>query len=143
MAAQHNISITPTTFNAAVDFSACATTLYRAVRAGSVAGEVALANGASNPYAFGVLQNTPSPGQGAALVLLGPTKMAGRTTATCTLKFGRLLAVASDGFFEPPSVPPGSAISAMWLGPNFTTAGGSIVGEGMFYGLTACAVSAC
>lgn len=140
MATQRNISITPATFVAAVDFSACATTLYRGARAGSVAGEVALANGASNPQVLGVLQNSPSAGQETAIVLIGTTKIAGRVSG-CNLVFGRYLSCASDGFFEAASSA-GSLVAAMWLGSNVTGVGTSAIGDAMFYGLTSSCAAA-
>ena len=140
MATQNNIGISPLTFFAAVDFSACATTLYRGVRAGSVAGEVALANGASNPQVFGVLQNTASAGQEAVVMPLGTTKIAGRVSG-CNLVFGRYLVGASDGFFEAASST-GCLVSAMWLGTNLTTAGASAIGNAIFYGLTSSCAAA-
>lgn len=140
MATQRHIGINPAPFLAAVDFSASNAIQYRGVRAGSVAGEVNLANGASNPQALGVLQNSPSAGQEAAVVLLGTTKIAGRVSG-CNLVFGNYLSCASDGFFEAASST-GSLVIAMWLGDNFTTAGASAIGDAMFYGLlSSCAAA--
>lgn len=141
MAAQRHLGINPTTFLAAVDFSACAPSVqYRGVRAGSIAGEVALGNGASNPQMLGVLQNSPSAAQEAVVTLIGTTKIAGRVSG-CNLVFGRYLVGASDGFFEAASST-GCLVSAMWLGANFTTAGASAIGDAMFYGLTSSCAAA-
>ena len=102
MAATKHIGIVPAPYLADVDLSAtCA--LYRFVRvSGSAAfNKVLLGNGASNPAALGVLQNSPSSGQEAAVVTLGYTKLVGRAT-TCILTFGRYIMCASDGVAEPP-----------------------------------------
>jgi hypothetical protein len=140
MAAQAHIGINPTTFNAAVDFSACPTTLYRGVRAGSVAGEVALANGASNPQVLGVMQDTASAGGQSSVILLGPTKIAARVSG-CNLVFGRYLVCASDGFFEAASST-GCLVSAMWLSGTVTTVGTSAIGSAQFFGLTSSCAAA-
>ena len=96
MASVRHIGISPAPFTAGVDFSACPTSQYRFVRAGSVAGEVRLASGASNPAPLGVIQNSPSTGQEATVVMLGPTKLT-VNGAPCTLAFGHFVLCASDG----------------------------------------------
>src|SRR3990167_5489089 len=139
MAAQHNINITPTTFIAAIDFAACPTTQYRMVKAGSVAGEVTLGSGASANGPLGVLQDSPSAGQGAALILLGPTKMAGRVS-TCNLNWGQYVVCASDGFAESSTNAGGWGVTGIWLGPTITS--GSVIGEALFYGgLSTCNIA--
>jgi hypothetical protein len=141
MATQRNIGVNPVTFVAGVDFSACPTTQYRFVRAGSIAGEVRLASGASNPGPLGVLQNSPSTGQEAVVVMIGPTKLA-VNGAPCTISFGKYIICASDGFGQALDVTTCNSYSATWLAPTATTA--SVIGEGFFWGpLSGCSISSC
>ena len=142
MSTHRHIGIVGTTFVAAVDFSACPTSLYRLVRAGSINGEVNLANGASGPVPLGVLQDTPSPGQGAEIILLGTTKLMGRVNGSgCNLVAGRYVVSGSDGTVEAASVSGCGVYCAMWLGPTVSTAGASAIGEAIFYGLSTCSQS--
>lgn len=128
MAQQHHIGIVPTSFYADVDFSAC-TAQYRGVAAASTDGYVGLGNGASNPAPLGVLQNSPSAGQAAEVIVLGTAFMTARC-ATCTVKWGRYLTCASDGLFEPTVT--GCPSHARWFGPSVTS--GSVSGAGFFFG---------
>ena len=141
MATYHDISVDPAPFKADVDFSACVTTIYRLVTVASTAGNVKLANGASNPAALGVIQNSPSLGGEAAVRVIGFSKLAGRS-ATCNLRPGTFLVAASDGFAEAQTVAPGSPVFGRWMGPTLTGAGTSGIGEALLFGYTACAVSA-
>ena len=143
MAATKHIGIVPAPYVADVDLSAtCA--LYRFVRiSGSAAGsfnKVLLGNGASNPAALGVIQNSPSSGQEAAVVTLGYTKLVGRAT-TCILTFGRYIMCASDGVAEPPVTSNGSPVCGRWEGENITTQGTSNIGVAFLFGFTTCHVS--
>ena len=141
MATQRNLGIAPATFVAGVDFSACPTSQYRFVRAGSVAGEVRLASGASNPAPLGVIQNSPSTGQEAAVVMLGPTKLV-VNGAPCTMAFGHFVLCASDGRGQALDTSTSQGFSATWLDTQATTA--SMIGEAFFWGpLAACAMSSC
>ena len=141
MATYHNISISSAPFKADVDFSACVTSIYRLVTVASTYGSVKLGNGASNPTALGVIQNSPSLGGEAAVMVVGFSKIAGRS-ATCNLRPGTLIVCASDGFAEAQVVPPGSAVCGRWMGPTLTGAGTSGIGEALLFGFSACSVSA-
>lgn len=138
MAISYHIGISPTAFNADVDFSAC-TAQYRAVVPASTAGNVKLGNGASNPTPLGVLQNSPSAGKPAVVCLFGPTWGTVRVS-TCVVSFGDFLVGASDGLFESHATAAGSALNARWLGANVTT--GSANGPIFFFGLAASAMAA-
>lgn len=141
MATQRNIGVNPVTFVAGVDFSACPTTLYRFVRAGSVAGEVRLASGASNPGPLGVLQNSPSTGQEAVVVMIGPTKLVVDSTP-CSLAFGKFVICASDGRGQALDTTTCNSYSATWLGGTHSS--GSLIGEAFFWGpLAGCSISSC
>ena len=131
MATARNISIQPTTFTAGVDFSACPTQIYRFVRAGSIAGEVLL--GAAASPILGVIQNSPSTGQEASVMLLGPTKLV-MDVGTCNAVFGRYVHSASDGQGETDNAC--GVAQGVYLGSTVTS--GSFVGEIFFYGLTTC-----
>ena len=140
MATYHEIGVDPAPFKADVDLSAtCA--LYRFVTNASTAGNVKLGNGASNPTALGVLQNSPSAGYEASVRVIGFSKLCGRS-ATCNLRPGTFIVCASDGVAEAQAVPPGSAICGKWMGPTITGAGTSGFGEALLFGFTACSVSA-
>lgn len=85
-------------FVAAVDLSVSG--VGRWVSPGSVAGEVILATGASNPIPWGVLQNSPTAGKPARV------RMFGRSTVTacpgaCWLKPGTLITSGSIGEITP------------------------------------------
>src|SRR3990167_2696556 len=85
-------------FTAAVNLSVSG--LGRWVSPGSVAGEVILATGASNPIPWGVLQNAPTAGKPARV------RMFGRSTVTscpaaCWLKPGTLITAGSIGEITP------------------------------------------
>lgn len=138
MANYHNISIGAASFVADADLSsACAQ--YRFMVPASSNGKVRAATGASNPAVLGVLQNSPSAGQEAALMLIGPTKMTGRA-ATCNLVFGRYILSASDGVAEAPATGSGSAVCGRWLGPTISS--GSAIGEAFVFPVTACHLAA-
>ena len=130
MAQQRFIGISPTTYVADVDFSGSpAGAQYRGVAAASTAGNVGLGTGGSNPAPLGVIQNSPSQGQAAEVITLGPTFLQARC-ATCTLNFGRFLVCASDGVFDVAAA--GCPANARWDGPNVTT--GSAYGAAFFFG---------
>lgn len=113
---------------------------YRMVAAGSVRNEVILATGASNPFALGALQNSPSSGDAAEVVMLGFAKAAVRVS-TCNLVYGRYLVTASDGFLEVAATA-GSPVCARYHGQTISTAGASANQEVFLFGITACGVAA-
>lgn len=94
MAIYHGIDGADVPFTAATNLSGFQ---YHFVTAGSVNGEVILANGASNPTAIGVLQNSPSATEEAAVRLFGPSKVYIVTTGTCGIAFGRGFTVNASG----------------------------------------------
>ena len=110
---------------------------WRLVSAASTSGQVASATGGCNPAPLGILTNSPSKGQEAAVKVLGFIKARCRPNA-CDLQFGTFLIAASNASLEPPTVV-GSPIFARWFGPNKTTAGASVYGSVLLYGgLGAC-----
>lgn len=120
-----SIGISPGSFVADEDLSG--THQWRAVGAASTAFQVASTTGGCNPFPLGILVNSPSAGQEAAVVQLGPTKALCRPNAS-QLIFGRLLTVASDGALEP-WVTAGCPIFARYQGPTKSTAGGSLLAD--------------
>lgn len=132
-----NIGVYSAPFVADTDLSA-ACALFKAVRAASTYGNVTAANGASNPTPIGVLQSTGSAGDNVAVALIGPA-FAGACTNGSALREGRPLVVGSHGFFEPVATDAGSPTMATWLGPRLSS--GSIIGEVLLHGRTACHVS--
>lgn len=110
------------------------------VRAGSVQGEVNLANGASNSSVLGVLINAPTAGQQALVAPPGYVTAIGRGAA-CNLTYGKFVICASDGLAEPVATAAGSPVCGKWLGASLT-AGASSEGTLLFFGMTACHVAA-
>ena len=142
MANYHFIGIQPDgNFLADIDFATCPATQFRFVTVASTAGKVKLGSGTCNPAPVGVLQNSPSAGEGAQIIVVGYTKLVGRN-ATCNIRYGTFVVAASDGVAEAMAVPPGSVIAARWYGPAITT--GSAIGDAYIFGagFAVCAVSA-
>jgi len=81
-------------WRAAVDFSTCGQ--YRFVKAGSVAGEVAL-NTTAGGSVLGVLQNDPKPQEEAAVRSFGFTKVYANYNSGSTITWGQALISGSDG----------------------------------------------
>jgi len=98
---------------------------WHLVIAASTSGAVASATGACNKFPIGVLINSPSSGQEAAVVMLGPTKCKVRANA-CDLSFGRFLTPGSNAVLEP--LPLGTCpVFARYLGPKASTVGASFL----------------
>lgn len=117
-----SLGIAPVPFTAGADLTAAQ---YKALR---FSGQNVISNnGASGAGFAGVLQNSPSSGEIAAVVVLGPAKALCRT-AGCNLVHGRYLAAASDGAFEVPTTA-GSPVVARYWGASLATAGASTVAE--------------
>ena len=139
MANYHFIGIQPDgNFQADVDFAACPATQYRFVTVASTAGKVKLGTGASNPMPVGVLQNSPSSGEAAQIVVVGFSKLVARAV-TCVVNYGDFVLAASDGVAQTMAVGNGSAMNARWYGPAVTT--GSAIGDAYIFGFAVCAVS--
>ena len=105
---------------------------WRLVKAASTSGNVASSTGGCNPAPIGILTNSPSANQEAAVKVLGFTKARCRPNA-CGLQFGTFLIAASDASLEPTPVL-GCPVMARWFGPNKTTAGASVYGSVLLYG---------
>ena len=67
---------------------------YLFVTVASTAGRVKLGTGASNPYPLGVLQNSPSAGEGARIRWLGVTQLLAGANSTCPIANGRFLSAS-------------------------------------------------
>jgi hypothetical protein len=140
MATFHEIAVSPAPFKADVDMSSTVNTagcaLYRLVTNASTANNVKPSIGASNPTPLGVLQNSPSAGQEAEVRVIGFSLVTGRCS-TCNLTPGRYVVAASDGCVEASNAA-GCPVCGKWMGPSYSTAGGSIYGEMLLFGITAC-----
>ena len=118
-----SLGIAPAPFKADVDLENFQWHLVQAASGG--AGLVGSAVGGCNPFPLGVLVNSPSLGQEAAVVLLGPTKAMVRANA-CSLILGRFLTPASNAVLEP--IPLSTCpVFARYLGPTATTVGASFL----------------
>lgn len=141
MSISKSIGITGTTFIADEDLTAWQ---YRFVTVASAVNTVKKATGASNPAPLGVLQNSPSLGQEAHVVILGPTKLVGLCTSTCYVTWGKFLSASNGGQAVPNDTGTGSVVVARWLDANITTTGGSAIGSAFVFGIGygSCAISA-
>ena len=139
MAVYHTIPGADVSFVAAVNLSSCQ---YFFVQAGSVAGEVTGATGASNPAPLGVLQNSPSAGQEARVRLVGPTKVKAVTGSSCGIAYGRFILSTAAGEANSPATENGSPICGRWIGKSVPVSA-SRYGEAFLFGFSACHVSAC
>ena len=140
MAVYHDIPGVDVSFVAATDLTGLQ---YHFVKPGSVLGEVVVANGASNPAPFGILQNAPSPTQEARVRLLGPSKLFCLTGATCGIAYGRFVTVNASGQGIPIATEAGSPILARNIGDTMAVSASQFIE--VFYfgaGLNACATSA-
>jgi hypothetical protein len=125
MASYWDMGITPVPFTADVDLTA---KQWMLVAPASTPGSVKVVDSACNPLPVGILVNDPSAGQAAAVVIFGPVKAKCRVNGTCSLKNGRLLVAASDGFLEP-MLTAGSAVFARYFDALQTTAAASFIGQ--------------
>ena len=132
MAKYHDMGIADVGFTADTDLTA---RQYHFVTPASTQGNVKLSTGASNPTVLGVLQNSPSAGQEARVRIVGFSKMVGENGA-CNLTVGTFVTSGSDGQAES-MTPSGCPAVARWMGPTYATAG-SIVGEVLLFGFSAC-----
>lgn len=109
---------------------------YHFVATGSVAGEVILATGASDPGFLGILQNSPSAGQEAIVKVTGFSKVQAQVSSG-SLTYGKYGTVASDGKFNALATA-GSPAVGRWLSAAVTS--GCAIGEVMLlgFGLNAC-----
>ena len=110
---------------------------YRVVAPASTAGNVASNNSGASPMGLGVLQNDPSAGQPANIVVWGFAKAKGRTNA-CNLTPGTFVFGASDGFVEPAIAGAAWPIFGRWFGPRLLTAGTSVLGDLLVMPIAAC-----
>ena len=133
MTTARNIGIADATFIAGQDFSTCG--IYRFVSAGSVQGEVVLATGTCNPMPIGVIQNSPSTGQEAAVRTLGFSKVQSRVDASgCYLEWRRYIYTASDGVAQSACIT-GSPVNGYYLDQNVTS--GSVYAQVLLFAFTA------
>ena len=132
MAKYHDSGIADVAFTADADLTA---RQYHFVTPASTHGNVKLSTGASTPTVLGVLQNSPSAGQEARVRVLGFTKLVGENGA-CNLTVGTFITSGSDGQGESLQLS-GCPAVARWMGPTYATAG-SIVGEALLFGFSAC-----
>ena len=137
MAKYHDTGIADVSFTADADLTA---KQYYFVTVASTAGNVKVADGASNGTPLGVLQNSPSAGEAARVRVLGFTKLVVEN-GTCTLAFGRFGFCASDGQGEMVTVAT-SPINFRYLGANLTAAGCSIGEALLLTGFGACGLAA-
>lgn len=132
MAKYFDANIAAVPFIADTDLSNPATHQWHLVEAASLADKVAIATGGCNPFPLGVLVNSPSAGQEAAVVMQGPVKAMVRANA-CGLVLGRFLTPGSNAVLEPLAL--GTCpIFARYLGPTKTTAGGSLLANVWVFG---------
>jgi len=115
MANYNDLGIADVSFLAATNLSL---NQYYFVIPGSVAGEVNVANGASNPTPMGILQNAPSAGQKARVRVLGFSKLFCVTPSGCGIGYGRYVTANASGQGIPTATENGSAV----LARNFDTA---------------------
>lgn len=139
MARAQNDNISLATFIADTDLSGSAN-LYRFVKAASTSGNVALANGGSNPGPIGVLYEAASAGQAVGVKTYGHSLVVGRNSG-CNLDIGDYIVCASDGCAQSvSSIGAADGIAwGRWLGPTITT--GSAIGEVMLFPIGASALA--
>ena len=134
MARYADIGIKPMPFTADADLTA---KQWMLVSPASTAGNVVATSSACNPIPLGILVNDPSAGQGAEVVIFGPTKAKCRVT-TCDLKNGRFLKAASDGFLEALESNLTNFPFARYFDASKTTTDASCIGEVFIYGMSSC-----
>jgi hypothetical protein len=131
MSKYFNDGIAPVSFIAGEDLT---TWQYLAVRLVASGGfKVSKCTTASQPVAFGILQNDPSSGQEATVKCLGFTKAYAHVTSTSALYPGNLLMVASDGALEAVGATT-CVVVARWADEARTTTG-SHLGNVLFYAI--------
>jgi len=113
---------------------------YPVCPASTAAGVMGVASALTGcaPMPFGVLQNDPSAGQEAAVVVFGFTKARGRACSSCWLEWGTMLRTASDGF-EPIASVGSEIMCGRWFGAAVTTADASAIGNVFVMMLNTCA----
>lgn len=126
MAVYKNIGIAPATFVADEDLTSAQ---YRFVTVASTPGYIKLATGASNPMPIGVLQNSPSLGQEASVMVIGFTKLVARDSSTCNVRYGKFITASAGGAAYVPDTGTGSAHLGRWLDANITTSAASAIGQ--------------
>lgn len=137
MAVYHDIPGADLTFKADVDLDGVQ---YYFVRASSTAGNVQVANGASNPTPVGILQNAPKAGQEARVRVLGPTKVFAVTDSSNALAYGRYATVNASGQAAGVASETGVAVGR-WLSVAAPVSA-SRFGELFFFGFSACVAAA-
>jgi len=111
-------------FTAAISLSG---SQFRFVSAGSVAGEVTGATGASNPTPLGVLQNAPNAAGIARVRIFGRTQLSGSPNA-CNLGYGRFISSGSLGSALA-SIDNACVVLGRWISSSLVSTGGSVLGE--------------
>lgn len=138
MANYRDLGIADATFIADVDLTQ---KQFHFVQAASTAGQVGLATGTCNPIPIGVLQNSPSLGQEAAVRVLGYSKLVCEVDASgCNLAWRNFVYCASDGQGQGASVT-GSPVNALFMDSGFTS--GSAIKQVFLFLTTASFMSAC
>lgn len=117
MANYRDLGIADAAFTADIDLTG---KQYYFVMPASTAGNVTTATGTSNPGPIGILQNSPSLGQEAAVRVFGFSKLVCEI-ATCNLNWARWLVCASDGQGEPLATNGGSNVSARYMDATVTS----------------------
>ena len=117
MANNRDMGIADVTFKADVDLTA---KQYYFVQCASTAGNVGVATGTSAPGPIGVLQNSPSLGQEAAVRVLGYTKLVCEVDGSgCTVAWRNYVFCASDGQGQGASIT-GSPVNALVVDTTLT-----------------------
>lgn len=126
-------------FTAAIDLSA---KQYYFMAAGSIAGEVTTATGASNPTPIGVLQNKPTAGQIARVRLLGKTTL-NALPGTSNIGLGHFISAGSTGqavsYLNSACV-----VLGRWMGASQASGGACANGDAFIacLGFSGCAIAA-
>lgn len=104
---------------------------YKFVVPGSVAGEVKLATGASNPMPIGVLQNAPTVCQVAQVAVFGLATVAGQPSG-CILMNGTFITSSSTG--TACAAGSGGVVLARWMDVTASAANVVVNGQAFLYG---------
>lgn len=117
-------------------FSACgdlSAVQYRFVRAAGTPPRVQQANGASNPYAIGVLQNDPTSLEAANVRVAGTTQLYIDTGAS-QIVYGGLLSCGSTGLGVPQGATSSSAAAVAMALEAVSAAGSGVLIEVLLLG---------